>query len=530
MLKKALIVGVGGAVVVVGLVLAFREKPVTVIEDGRRVHFAEMAPEELDLRAVHDAERFKHLVAQTTRLEERIAQDKALFDRPADEGLTADERTEALSLFEQTLDDTVMLDKMARFHLDFIQISVVHDPLRHARHFALFFGAYLEKLALGLALIDRTINKPQFEELFDEGSQGFGIQPGAYAKLKWNVVHVEDAATALAMHQWMKLLSGQLKKLAQKNEKLWGFLESRIEDRYDNVKENLTRKSVKLFGGNSVDIAEDTAHSVWFPAQTVVATEMGDARVRRLDDPLISAAQALEAVNKSEPGDILVERRNWFLSNIALPGFWPHAVLYLGSEDELAAYFDDPEVKNAYGKPFPEALAAEFPQAWDDYTKPDHEGHTVRSLEAMSEGVVFTSAEHSIGTSDYVGDMRPMLGKLDKARAIERAFGYAGRPYDFDFDFYTDESIVCSELVYKAYEPRKDCSGVPMPLEKVVGRMTLGPNSIVRLFDEQLGTPNQKLAFAWFLDGHEHEGDATWGDLATFRKSHLRPKWDVVQR
>jgi hypothetical protein len=143
---------------------------------------------------------------------------------------------------------------------------------------------------------------------------------------------------------------------------------------------------------------------------------------------------------------------------------------------------------------------------------------------------VFTSAEHSIGTADYVGAMRPDLSKLDVARAIERAFSYAGRPYDFDFDFYTDESLVCSELVYKAYEPREGCGGIPMPLEKVVGRMTLGPNSIVRIFDEQLGTKAERMGFAWFLDGREETHDAVFSSMDAFRKTHLRPKWDLVQK
>jgi hypothetical protein len=119
---------------------------------------------------------------------------------------------------------------------------------------------------------------------------------------------------------------------------------------------------------------------------------------------------------------------------------------------------------------------------------------------------------------------------LEKAKAIERAFSYCGRPYDFDFDFYTDSSLVCSELVFKSYEPRADVEGVTLGLEKVVGRMTLGPNSIVRTFDQQLGTPQEQLSFVWFLDGRETAHTAAFADVDAFRASWRRPKWDIVQR
>lgn len=530
MLKKVLFIGVGVSLLAVGAVLALREDSVPVVEDGRARRFSQLAPEILDLRAERDVTRLKRIVGQTIRLQQRLEAARALFDRPPEQGLSADERAEALSLFEAVLDHTIALDSLARFHLDFFQINVLQDSERHARHFALFFAAYVEKLALALSLIDRTLNKPQFEKLFDEGNAGLGIAPGAYKKLKWNVVHVEDATAALAAHQWRRVLAAKLDAMGKEDPQRWGFVLNRLEDRYETVKGNLTRKSVKLFGGNTVDIGKDTAHTVWFPVQAEAAEVMGDTRVRRHDLSLITVEQAREAARRSEPGDILVERRNWYLSNVGLPGFWPHAALYLGSAAELALYFADPEVEQAYGKPFTQVLEEKYPTAWASYTAADPEGHAPRVLEAMSEGVVFTSAEHSIGTADYVADMRPLTSKLDKARAIERAFAWVGRPYDFDFDFFTDASLVCSELVYKAYEPRAESPGVAFPLERVVGRMTLGPNTMVRVFDDEYGTPRQQLGFAWFLDGHEKARNASFSDVDAFRRSHTRPKWDVVQQ
>ena len=97
---------------------------------------------------------------------------------------------------------------------------------------------------------------------------------------------------------------------------------------------------------------------------------------------------------------------------------------------------------------------------WKAYQGKDFQGHApIRVVEAISEGVSFTAAEHAFGV-DYLGAMRPRAPKVDKAKAILRAFNYQGRPYDFEFDFFSDATLVCSELVYKAYAPSADMKGL----------------------------------------------------------------------
>jgi hypothetical protein len=500
----------------------------TAQREKRRVKLAQFTKAELDARAKTDAERFRRMTAATNRLASDITSSRELFARPMEQALSADERQRALLLFADVLDHTMALDALARFHLDFYRVNVVTDKERHARHFDIGFAAYLEKHALALALIDQTINRAQFEKLFDEGSAELGIPAGAYARLKWAVVHVEDVAKTLAAHQYVKVLAGANQKLAAE-EPVYSFVIERLEERYAYVKQTMTARSKELFGGNTIDIGVDFAHAAWFPVQAETAEWLGDTKVLRKNSMLISAAQVEEATKRSEPGDIIVERRNWYLSNIGLPGFWPHAALWVGAPAELQAWSDDKEITQFFGKPFIQYLAAKHPKAWAAYNTADHEGNPRRILEAISEGVSFNAAEESI-RADYVAAMRPTLSKLDKAKAIDRAFGYAGRPYDFDFDFYTDTSLVCSELVFKAYEPREGTKGIALGLEKMVGRMTLGPNSIVRSFDAQRGTAQEQLAFAWFLDGSESRGDAAFVDEAAFRASWRRPKWDVVQK
>jgi len=151
-----------------------------------------------------------------------------------------------------------------------------------------------------------------------------------------------------------------------------------------------------------------------------------------------------------------------------------------------------------------------------------------RVIEAISEGVSVTSLEHSAG-ADYVAVLRPKLDRTAKLGALVRAYAMWGRRYDFDFDFVTDSSIVCSELVYKAYRAAEGRPGLRFELSKTADRLVLPPNDLVRKFDVEYGSPNADFDFVAFLDGSEREKNASFRDAAALRESWRRPKWDVLQ-
>jgi hypothetical protein len=204
----------------------------------------------------------------------------------------------------------------------------------------------------------------------------------------------------------------------------------------------------------------------------------------------------------------------------------------------LAAAFDaDPEVQRWVATQTKKAgtfsgyLQERFPAKWEAYARGKDllGGAPIRFIESISEGVSFTSIDHAM-LVDYLGVMRPRLPKVEKARAVARAFGYQGRPYDFDFDFLSDSTLVCTELVWKSYAPSSDMQGLALPLVEVAGRQTLPANEIVKRFDLELDSPTRQLDFVAFLDGREAQGDAVVSDAAAFRKTHARLKWDVAQK
>jgi len=139
---------------------------------------------------------------------------------------------------------------------------------------------------------------------------------------------------------------------------------------------------------------------------------------------------------------------------------------------------------------------------------------------------VFHSLEHL--AADALAVLRPRLTRTERAAALVRAFGYAGRPYDFDFDFRTDAAIVCTELVYKAYEPVAGFRGVAWSVPQILGRPVIPANEFARQFDAAFGTPAQQLDLIVFLDGQERAGVAIERSVEAFRESWRRPKWQFL--
>jgi hypothetical protein len=229
----------------------------------------------------------------------------------------------------------------------------------------------------------------------------------------------------------------------------------------------------------------------------------------------------------------MLERREWYLSNVGLPGFWPHAVLYVGTAETRRKIFDDPEVRTwvkSKGQPdgdFEGLLQTKYPDAYAMSLAVQEDGNRPRLLEAIGKGVVFTTLEHS-AAADSLCVLRPRLPLKERAVAIWRAFHYVGRPYDYNFDFMTDSAIVCTELVYKSYQECPDSRGLKLPLVNILGRLAIPANELVRQFDADYGTAGQQYDLVLFLDGIEKSKKAVENSADEFRQSWRRPKWHVV--
>jgi 1-acyl-sn-glycerol-3-phosphate acyltransferase len=257
--------------------------------------------------------------------------------------------------------------------------------------------------------------------------------------------------------------------------------------------------------------ARDEGKDLIYGVQSLVSTWMGDTKLREPGGALISAEQLKELSVKLQPGDIILERRNWYVSNAFLPGYWPHAALYVGTPHDLQklGLHHDPRV-----------LAH-----WEKYIRQDAKGHVCVVLESISEGVTFTSLEHSVGEADSVALLRPRLTQDQKREAIARAFSHAGKPYDFEFDFFSSDKLVCTELVFRAYDGH-----IHFPLKNIMGTRTLPAIEFVRKFAGERGTPGAQFEFICCLCGDRDAGCANPTDEAGFVATLNLPGSDLLMK
>ncbi|OGR65541.1 MAG: hypothetical protein A2X31_00165 [Elusimicrobia bacterium GWB2_63_22] len=438
----------------------------------------------------------------------------------ADRIYTREEKEEVWGLWKSYFDYLVTLDRLGKKYGD--SYDKLEKPLRQGAFLAAY-GAFMAQYSSALTVIEQLEKNGAIDVILNEDVPEAGIPKGSYFKFKFRFLNAARAAEFVAL----EVLYAHYKDVSHP-----GSRKAAEEDAGFIWKHGRVKGQVQTLR-NAMAVVKKAGFTAWFPVQTEVSEFMGDAKVYRRHSSLITQEQIARIAPLLEPGDIFLERREWYLSNVGLPGFWPHAALYVGGRNERDAYFSGPEVV-VWAKQLDPVcgsldcvLKGKYPEAYETSLRP-YMGHAPKVLEAMSEGVTFTSLEHSL-EADSIVVLRPRLPKTEKAQAILKAFHYSGRPYDFNFDFQTDDTIVCSELVYKCYEPSPRMKGIRFETEKVIGRHVSPPNLMAKQFDVEYGTDRQQLDMILFLDGREWEKAAKASTLEEFRRSWKRPKWYIWQ-
>jgi len=432
--------------------------------------------------------------------------------------LNREQRLKVWNTWQSFLDHILLMDSLGNTYSDIYKKS---KKDMKKKSFRISFAAFLAQYRCVMDFITITEQNPDFHVVLNEAVPELGLPKNTYSRFKYRFLNVIRGAEFARLN----VVYGFYRK-----DRALSITKGMEEDIKIIWKAGKGKGPLQT-AQNGMKILQDSAFTAWFPVQKGVSNLMSKVRVRRGAEFLITHEQIKSIIPELEPGDIMLQRREWCLTNIGLPGFWTHAALYIGSPDERKKYFNDPETINRikaqdekYGD-IEELLMKTYP---DTYKKslPLDDRNIPRVIEAKGEGVIFTTLEFS-AYADSMVVLRPLVSKMDKATAIIRAFNFHGRPYDFNFDFLTDSTLVCSELIYKAYLPEGSDKGLHLPLTELMGRKILSPNNIAKLFDEEYEKePQMKMAL--FLDGNEKENASFRSDVNTFKKSWKRPKWHIV--
>ena len=448
--------------------------------------------------------------------------------------LTPDEELALREVWVAAHDIAVDLDQVRRFWEDWYR----YDPSRverseHLRSFLLTYAAELALYRAATRITRRVLANRNAVKFLDAPHPGAGLPAGTFSRFREQVLGVRDQARVVAGDQYLTTVGRGLRARREAHRLGVAWLMDDVQDHLQTIERVAPIDRAVLTVRADTQLLKRGVQRTWFPIQKNTAEWMGDRRTRRIGWYLIDEAQVSPLEEQLQPGDLLLSRKNWYLSNVGLPGFWPHGLLYTGSPERFTAYFDDPMVRawllTLPGEPrsLPEHLGRVAPRAWAAFLS-GHDGHDNRVVEAVSEGVVFNTWDHAAG--DYLAGLRPAhMGKVERARALVRAFAMFGRPYDFDFDFATDHAVVCTELVWRAWRPEGDAPGLELPLSRVAGRMTLPANDLVRFYDQHADDPTPPLEFVFFLDARERTHTVLEADEAALRASWKRAKWDIVQ-
>lgn len=228
--------------------------------------------------------------------------------------------------------------------------------------------------------------------------------------------------------------------------------------------------------------------------------------------------------------DIVMEKTPFRLTDQFIPGHFGHTAIWTGGEEELKELGVWDELPRLYkravdkfnykGAPFQEAVR-----------------NKRRLIEALRPGVQFNTFRHFLDVDDLAvlrmrdcreGEEsgksiipRSLLEKFEDIKCLTpeikkeyliKAFEQVGKDYDFAFNVNTEDTIVCSELIYRTY------LDLNFETSLTVGQYNISPDQVARKGDDPEDPLSPILIY--------HQGqkvEETGEDLRSFMKNLMFP-------
>ena len=234
---------------------------------------------------------------------------------------------------------------------------------------------------------------------------------------------------------------------------------------------------IKIDIQSQSDFFNHVANSILYSGSRLFGNIVGSIQKRRgilYKDPKFLS----RVTNRLKSMDILLEKTPFRLTDNFIPGFWGHAAIYIGSQEEL------------------EELGIWNHELVQQYTKEISKGRLI--VEALRDKVQMNSLEHFSDIDDFaVLRMRIEFTNEEKAEHILRALSHVGKKYDFSFDVETGDTIVCSELHYRTF------INIHFSTTTYLGRSTISVDQVAE--QGKSGMPLQPVMM--YLNGKEVDSE-----------------------
>lgn len=337
---------------------------------------------------------------------------------------------------------------------------------RDYRHsgFLVAFAAALVLVDAGRFLREHVHHRPIVRAKLNEPEPHFGIPAGTYDTVQASLTrlthawHLYQAGLYYSEHQ------NELRELAR--EQIFAPLVEIVDRLAPRLEVDIASYTIARMRTRtrqlSTAVRRDLLHRALYGLQKLAGELASNIRVKRSHCPSLPPAVAAALRVTLRPGDVLITRKEHALTNYFLPGYWPHAALFLGDCESLTqlGIAEHVNLRPRWSR----LLACDAAEPF-------------RVLEAMKDGVWIRSLASPFAV-DAISVLRPRLAQSEIAEALSRGLFHEGKAYDFDFDFTRSDRLVCTEVVYRSYE---GISGAHFPLTRRAGRLTLSAEDLIHM-------------------------------------------------
>ncbi|MBC8354219.1 MAG: hypothetical protein H8E66_19675 [Planctomycetes bacterium] len=411
---------------------------------------------------VHMADYFRQLKRRAAGLAERITpQERGYFTTVEDD----ETRAVLVSYWHAR---NALFDLINSFRED-----SESDDVSPRESFLIAFGAALLLVDAARFLREVVDARPIVRSKFNEPAPQFGVPGGVYDAVQKSLVSTRHGWHLYHAIQYFNEHEIELREIGRDTR--YVPLLSCIDELRHRLDVSITQFAEAKLRTRADQVMRQVGRSVlgraFYGIQKLAGNLAADKFLRYGHRPGLPNDVAEQVRNLLEPGDVLVVRKEYALTNYFLPGYWPHAALYLGQAETLVelGVHEQEHVKPRWTRMLETSL--------------DSEGHV---LESMRDGVNFRGLKSPFG-SDSIVVLRPSVSREDLATALARCFAHEGKPYDFDFDFRRADRLVCTEVVYRSFD---GVGSINIPLVQRAGRPTLSGSDLIQMgIDEVNFTP-----------------------------------------